>query len=809
MLKVVIVESPSKIKSIEKYLDNKYKVLASYGHVRDLAPKNGSVQPDNNFQMVWEVDKDSLNHVESIASAIRGAQELILATDPDREGEAISWHILQILNERNVLKNLTVKRVIFHEITKQAVLKAFESPRSIRQDLVNAYLARRALDYLYGFTLSPVLWRKLPGSRSAGRVQSVALRLVADREAEIEAFVPEEYWTIHGFFKKSELESKLTHIDGKKIEKLDIKNGEDAEKIVSAAKPKDYLIKDIQKKEVNRNPSAAFITSTLQQDASRKLGFSPSRTMQVAQKLYEGIKIGREVVGLITYMRTDNIQMSQEAINAARLYIGTQYGEKYLPESPRVFKNKSKNAQEAHEAIRPTNMELSPQILQKDLTIEQYKLYSLIWTRALASQMKSAIFEQQSIDISSQDNAFVFRATGSRMVFDGFLKVYQEGREIDDSDADGASKMLPVVHVGEKVDLTKIVPEQHFTQPPPHYSEASLVQKMDELGIGRPSTYAGILRVLQERKYVALENRQLICQDRGRLVTTFLKRHFPKYIEFDFTANLELQLDDVSNGDKDWHQVTRTFWEGFKSTVDDTQDLKITDVLNELEEDLSYFLFPTGDRHCPSCQSGTLRLKLGKFGGFLGCDRYPDCKYIKNLNNMDAEGDAPEEIENTVIGKDPSTQQEIVLKSGPYGPYLEWVGSTSDTVDESKTMKKKKVATVEAKSTKKKKVKALKPKRVSIPKGMPVESVDLAKAIFLGSLPKELGVNEDNLPVAVGIGRFGPYVRYGDQFVSIPKRFDIFKITLAECLDLIKEKESKPKRPTTGARSFKRRKGSS
>ena len=781
-MKVVIVESPAKAKTINKYLGSDYFVLASYGHIRDLPSKNGSVDPKNNFAMVWESEERSKKNIQDILKAAKKADALFLATDPDREGEAISWHVREVLKQNNVATNIDVKRIVFYEVTKKAVQEALKSPRELNQKLVDAYLARRALDYLVGFTLSPVLWTKLPGSRSAGRVQSVALRMVAEREAEIEAFKTDEYWSIVGLFQAQtdkKVNAKLTHFVGKKLDKLAIKNQQQAQEIVKETAQQSYKILDIDKKQVKRHPTAPFITSTLQQEASRKLRFGARKTMQVAQQLYEGIDVQGETIGLITYMRTDSVIIAAEAITSSREFITQNYGKPYLPTSPRVYKSKAKNAQEAHEAIRPTDVALVPEKLRKFLEPDQWALYDLIWKRTMASQMESAIFEQVSIDIGTANKQIIFRATGSTLLFDGFLKLYEEGL---DEDKDDENRLLPSFSPNEVLNLDTITPHQHFTQPPPHYTEASLVKKMEELGIGRPSTYASVMSTLIDRNYVRFEKRQLVSETRGRLVTSFLKEYFMKYVEYDFTADLEEQLDKISNGDLKWHDVMAQFWQAFSDQVAQTKELKISDVITMLDKNLESFIFGTEtvepDRKCPHCSSGTLSLKLGKFGAFIGCSDYPDCNYTRQIvTNSDDDDNAATKAAIDVtdpieIGLDPKSQDMITLRKGPYGFYLQW--GEGDKVEGKKKIK---------------------PKRVSLPKDLAPNSVTLEKALSLGALPRVIGRDPDNGDKITGaIGRFGPYVKRGSTFASLTKDDDIYTVTLSRSLELFeiaKEKANK------------------
>lgn len=785
MKKVVVVESPSKAKTINRYLGNDYIVLASYGHIRDLPSKNGSVLPDNDFSMIWEMEDKAKRNMGEISRALKGADALYLATDPDREGEAISWHVQQVLDEEGSLVNKEVKRIVFNEITKNAIKQAIAAPREINAQLVDAYLARRALDYLVGFNLSPILWRKLPGSRSAGRVQSVALRLIVQRENEIEVFVSQEYWSILGNFKNGQnqdFQARLTYYDGKKLDKLDIKNREQAQAICETASNQSYKIGSIDRKQVKRHPAPPFTTSTLQQEASRKLGFSASRTMQIAQRLYEGIDIRGETSGLITYMRTDSVYIADEAVKELRQMIGDTYGQNYVPGAVRLFKNKSKNAQEAHEAIRPTSSLRHPQEVAAYLDPSQLKLYDLIWKRAVASQMESALFDQVGIDIVALNQKLTFRATGSTMLFDGFLKLYQEG--VDDKGDEDEEGLLPPMKEGESSSLTEITPNQHFTQPPPRYSEASLVKKLEELGIGRPSTYASIIQVLQDRDYVRLDKRQFIPEERGRLVTSFLVNFFRQYVEYDFTAHMEEQLDDVSNGLQNWRQVLSQFWQAFKTTVDATQGLRITEVIENLERDLSIHLFHSNEesaRVCPVCSDGRLSLKLSRFGAFIGCSNYPTCKYTRPVAGESSEENSEPmaQDEPRVIGADPESGENITLRKGPYGFYLQWGEAAAPAVAAEPPAKGKKKAPA-----------APKPKRVAIPQGVTPATVTLQEAMNLKQLPKTIGTDpESGAIVSVGLGRFGPYVKCGDLFASIPKSEDMFKIELPRALELLAAKQ--------------------
>src|SRR6185503_702726 len=671
LMKVVVVESPGKVKSINKYLGSGYKVLASFGHIRDLPSKDGSVKPDEDFAMTWHVDERAQKRVKDIVEAVKGADKLILATDPDREGEAISWHVLEVLRQKKALGKTKIERVAFNAVTKTAILDAIAHPREINEELVDAYMARRALDYLVGFTLSPVLWRKLPGARSAGRVQSVALRLVVEREQEIEAFKAEEYWSIDADLSADagNFSAHLTHLDGKKLDKLGLKNQADADRAVAAINARRFKIDSVESKPVKRNPAPPFITSTLQQEASRKLGFAAKRTMQVAQGLYEGVDIGGDTVGLITYMRTDGITMVPEAIAEARDMIGKRYGARYVPQTARNYTSKAKNAQEAHEAIRPTSFERTPDEVSRYLDGDAARLYELIWKRAVASQMESAEQERTTVDVISADKQITLRATGTVTLFDGFLTLYLEGED-DASDEDGSK--LPKVAAGDASKVDKVTPAQHFTEPPPRYSEASLVRKLEELGIGRPSTYASILSTLRDRAYVRMDRSRFYPEDKGRLVTTFLNSFFKRYVAYDFTADLEEKLDEVSAGDLNWKQLLRDFWKDFSAAVGETKDLKISDVIDELDHVLGPHIFPIGEdgadpRKCPACENGRLNLKLGRFGAFVGCTNYPECKFTKQLGAKPGEGDAgPVEL-----GLFPGTEEKVTLRSGRFGPYVQ------------------------------------------------------------------------------------------------------------------------------------------
>jgi DNA topoisomerase-1 len=772
-MNVVVVESPAKAKTINKYLGRDYKVVASYGHVRDLPAKDGSVLPDSDFAMSWEVDGKSEKHVKAIADAMRGADKLYLATDPDREGEAISWHIREVLKARRALKkDVDVKRVVFNAVTRSAVLDAFRNPREIDDELVEAYLARRALDYLVGFTLSPVLWRKLPGSRSAGRVQSVALRLICEREAEIEAFRAREYWTIEVEFQTEagdRFTAHLSHLDGKRLDRFELDGEAKARAAADAIlKAAGFSVASVEHREVRRNPFPPFTTSTLQQEASRKLGFGASRTMSVAQRLYEGIDLDGDTVGLITYMRTDGVAIAAEAIAAARQLIAHEYGGRYLPTEPRVYRSPAKNAQEAHEAIRPTDMARKPGDVAGQLDSDQRRLYELIWKRTVASQMASALLDQVAVDITDPSGKVRLHATGSVIVFDGFLKLYQEDRD-DAADEEGDSRRLPNMREREALQRGAVSPNQHFTQPPPRYTEASLVKKLEELGIGRPSTYASIIQVLQDRDYVRLDKRRFVPEDRGRLVTAFLTSFFERYVEYNFTADLENQLDEVSGGRVDWKELLRNFWRDFSVSIDSTKDLTIKAVLEALDAELGRHFFPedgpnnpTGrdPRLCPACGAGRLSLKLGRFGAFVGCSNYPECRFTRAFG-IDAEGETGGT--DTVLGSDPASGHSVAVKKGPYGHYLQ-LGEADN---------------------------GAKPKRVALPRGLKPADVDLDTALHLLALPREIGRHpETGDPITAGIGRFGAYIKHGASFASLAADDDVLSIGLNRAVTLLAEAKS-------------------
>jgi DNA topoisomerase-1 len=775
---LVVVESPAKAKTINKYLGPSYAVVASFGHVRDLPAKNGSVDPQHDFAMQWEIGERSHKPLNEILSLAKKSENVFLATDPDREGEAISWHVSEYLKEKHLAGKVNVRRVTFNEITKAAVQDAFKHARDIDYNLVDAYLARRALDYLVGFTLSPVLWRKLPGSRSAGRVQSVALRLICEREAEIEVFKPEEYWSIEALLQTKEgksFTSKLAALDGKKIEKMTINSQAAADTAVGRVKGQAYTVKTIEKKQVRRHPYPPFITSTLQQEASRKLRFSATKTMRTAQKLYEGVDLGGETVGLITYMRTDGVTLSNEAIGQARTLIKNKFGETYLPEQPRAYKSKVKNAQEAHEAIRPTDIFRTVESVSEYLDDDEARLYELIWKRTVACQMESAVLDQVSADIANPDGKVVLHATGSIITFDGFLKLYREELEDEERDAQDEERRLPPLKEGDALKLEEVTPSQHFTQPLPRYTEASLVKKLEELGIGRPSTYATILQVLQDRDYVKLENRRFVPESRGRIVTAFLINFFKTYVEYNFTAELEERLDRISAGEAKWKGVLGDFWTGFSEAVAKTTDLKITDVINALERDLQPLLFADGEeaRKCPQCKEGKLSLKLGKFGAFVGCSRYPDCRYTRPVLSAgaeDGEGGAAEGFAPKDLGPDPKTGLPITLRFGPYGPYVQLgPGATPAPAAAEKAPAPKEEPAADGKKKRKKKPAGEKPKRAPVPKNMDPHSVDLQKALGLLSLPRDVGLHpETGEMIKAGIGRFGPFLVHQGKFKSIP-----------------------------------------
>ncbi|MFC4270955.1 type I DNA topoisomerase [Sneathiella chungangensis] len=764
-MNVVVVESPAKAKTINKYLGKDYTVLASYGHIRDLPSKDGSVEPDQDFAMHYQNDAKSAKHIKAIADALQGAENLYLATDPDREGEAIAWHVLKVMEEKKKLKGAKVSRVVFNEITKRAVLEGIAHPRELDMNLVNAQQARRALDYLVGFTLSPVLWRKLPGAKSAGRVQSVALRLICERELEIDAFTAEEYWTIDADFltdKKDKITARLTHLANKKLDKFDLPNAETAKAAAEKVRAGSFSIADVTQKPAKRNPSPPFTTSTLQQEASRKLGFGAKRTMMVAQKLYEGFNLGGETQGLITYMRTDGVSLAMEAMHSARDVIASEYGKEYVPEKPRFYKSKSKNAQEAHEAIRPTDLSRTPAMVAKYLDSEHLRLYELIWKRTIASQMESAQLERTTIDFSDGEGQ-ILRATGSVVRFPGFLKLYEEGR--DDVSDDENGNRLPAVKAGENVATDKVREDQHFTEPPPRYSEASLVKKLEELGIGRPSTYASIISVLQDRDYVKIEQKRFIPEDKGQLVTAFLSSFFTRYVEYDFTAQLEEKLDDITAAKIDWKQVLRDFWFDFNTLVEGTAELRVSDVLEELNRVLAPHIFPPTEdgkdpRACPKCDDGRLSLKTGRFGAFIGCSNYPNCRFTRKLGESEDEaGDTTDEGPKE-LGQDPESGLMITLRRGPYGPYLQ--------LGEPEPKKK--------------------PKRVSIPKDIPLESLDFDLAVQLIGLPREIGPHpETGSMITAGLGRYGPYVESDRKYGKLTNSMEVLTVGMNRAVELLAE----------------------
>jgi len=769
---VVVVESPAKAKTINKYLGKDYEVYASFGHVRDLPAKTGSVDPDKDFAMIYEVDDDAKKHVSAIASAVKKADALYLATDPDREGEAISWHVLEALKlSKSLPKDIQVFRVTFDEITKKAVTDAFEHPRDIDMNMVNAQQARRALDYLVGFTLSPVLWRKLPGSKSAGRVQSVALRLICERDAEIEKFVSQEYWDIKAEMTTTSgaaFTARLIEYNSEKLEKFSIVEGAQANDIVGQLKQKQYKVASVEAKEVRRHPAPPFTTSTLQQEAARKLGFGAKRTMQVAQRLYEA--------GIITYMRTDGVTVSGDALSATRAYIGS-LGNGYLPNAPRAYKTKSKNAQEAHEAIRPTDVTRTPE--KSGLSDEQRDLYELVWKRMVASQMESAVFDQTTVDINATDNKATFRATGTVIKFDGFLKLYREGR---DDEEDENEARLPALNKDESLTAKEINPEQHFTEPPPRYSEASLVKKLEELGIGRPSTYASIISVLQDRGYVVLDKKRFVAESLGRLVNAFLVSFFTKYVEYDFTADLEDKLDDVSDGTMDWKQVLRDFWNDFIAKIDDSKKLTIEQVLDALNLLLADYVFGLpkdgkDPRKCPACATGKLGIRVGRFGPYTACSNYPECNYKAQIGKQaGGNADTGDMVFPKILGKDPASGEDISLKKGPYGVYVQ-IGPASPEASSKKG--KSSPRSAEASEGKK-------PKRAGLLKTMRAEDIDLEKALTLLSLPRELGLHPDTKkPIVASNGRFGPYLLHDGKFTTLPPEEDVLTIGINRAVEVM------------------------
>ena len=773
-MNLVIVESPAKAKTINKYLGSGYEVLASYGHVRDLPSKDGSVLPDDDFSMHWEADAKGAKRLSEIAEAAKRADRVILATDPDREGEAISWHVLEVLNKKKALKDTHVERVTFNAITKSAVLEAMANPRQIDMELVEAYLARRALDYLVGFTLSPVLWRKLPGARSAGRVQSVALRIVVDREMEIEKFKAQEYWSIEADLNavSPPFTARLVKHAGKRVQRLDIKDEATAAAARAAIDAGDFTINSVEKKPVRRNPAPPFTTSTLQQEASRKLGFSAQRTMQAAQKLYEGVD---ETGGLITYMRTDGVQTTPEGIAQAREVIAKEFGPAFVPQEPRYYKTKAKNAQEAHEAIRPTNIARHPDSLRLESDLQ--RLYELIWKRMVASQMEAARMDRTTVEIETSDGLTGLRATGQVVTFDGFLAVYEEGRDekqkgAEEDEGDDTSR-LPALKEGAKAKVDAIRTDQHFTEPPPRYSEATLVKKLEELGIGRPSTYASTLSTLRDREYVRVDKNRFYPEDKGRLVTAFLEQFFRKWVEYDFTAALETRLDEVSAGQLDWKVLLREFWSDFHAATQAAGELRTTAILDALNESLGAHIFPAKEdgsdpRECPLCHQGQLSLKTSRFGAFIGCERYPDCKYTRPVASPSAE-DGSAESGDRELGMDPETGQPVQLKIGRFGPYVEITPPEGD-----------------------------KPKRSSLPKGWSPASLTLDQALRLLALPREVGVHpEDGKMITAGLGRYGPFVLHAGTYANVSDIDEVFEVGLNRAVALLAEKRAG--RPGRGA----------
>ena len=779
-MNLVIVESPAKAKTINKYLGKDYKVLASYGHIRDLPSKNGSVDPENNFRMLWEVDAFSKKYLKEITDAAKESSKIILATDPDREGEAIAWHVKEYLKEKKLLKDKNIERVVFNEITKKAVTHGIDNPRQIEPLLVDAYMARRALDYLVGFNISPILWTKLPGSKSAGRVQSVALKLITEREHEIELFNPEEYWSLKIKCKdnnKNFITASIFQLDNKKIEKFSFKNKSSTNEAIEKINKKTFSISDISTKVVSRNPSGPFTTSTLQQVSSGRLGFGASRTMQIAQRLYQGIEIEGETIGLITYMRTDGTNLSKDAILTFRDYIKKEYGNEYLPKDPLNYSGKkAKNAQEAHEAIRPTDIIRSPLSIKKYLSADKHKLYDLIWNRALSSQMESAKFDRNTITISSSDNETICKASGSVIKFDGFLKVFKDHKKDDDEN------ILPEVNKGP-IDIEEILDEQHFTQPPPRYSEASLVKKLEELGIGRPSTYASIISVISNRGYAETINKRFHPTDRGKLISAFLEKLFSKYVDYNFTAGLEDQLDDITSGKEGWIKVLEMFWKDFNQNVSIVKEKRTREVLDLLNDSLGSLIFERDkdgkiDRKCKLCENGSLSLKNSFRGGaFIGCSNYPDCKFTRPLSKVKA-AQQSNLADPKLIGKH-DNGNDMYLKNGRFGPYIQYE-IIPEVVNES----------IEKKKSKKKKIKKENNnlKNVSIPKGVSIESVDLNKAKFLCSLPKSLGINPENQKeIFLNSGRFGPYLKCENKSARIENVEEFFSIGLNRAITLIAE----------------------
>ena len=768
---VVVVESPAKARTINRYLGDNFRVLASYGHVRDLPSKDGSVRPDENFAMTYVPDPRASKHLSEIAKALKGAEHLYLATDPDREGEAISWHVLSVLQERNAVDGIAVKRVAFNEVTKRAVLDALKHPRDLDMDLVNAQQARRALDYLVGFTLSPVLWRKLPGARSAGRVQSVALRLICERELEIEAFTPREYWSIVAEFTTTEgvgLSARLTHLGDEKLTKFSLGDEAAARAAVERAmSAPGFAVANVEAKQNQRHPPPPFTTSTLQQEASRKLRFAASHTMRIAQRLYEGVDIGGETVGLISYMRTDGVQIAGEAIADCRGVIGREYGPDYVPEQLRAYRTKAKNAQEAHEAVRPTDAARLPKDMARFLDNDQARLYELVWKRTMASQMQSARIENTAVDIAPADGGTTFRANGSVLLFDGFLRLYQEGRD-DQADEKDDEQRLPKLVAGETLARGTVTPSQHFTEPPPRFTEATLVKRLEELGIGRPSTYASIIDVLRDRAYVQLDKGRFVPEDRGRLVTAFLTSFFRHYVEYGFTADLETKLDDISTGKVAWTAVMHEFWGAFSGAVAEISELRVRDVLDALNEELGPYIFHSDDpnadtRACPSCEAGRLSVKTGRYGAFVGCSNYPECRFTRAL--ADANGGEGSAVDDgpRELGTDTDSGLPVSLRRGPYGPYVQLGDSEGD----------------------------VKPKRVSLPKELGPDDITLAVALGLLSLPRAIGQHPETAKeISAGIGRYGPYIRHERDYRSLAADDDVLTIGINRAVALLAEPKS-------------------
>ncbi|KJV55608.1 type I DNA topoisomerase [Orientia tsutsugamushi] len=767
-MKLLIVESPAKAKTINKYLGSDFQVVASYGHVRDLLAKAGSVLPEQDFLIKYEINPKSTRHIKTICDLAKKSECIYLATDPDREGESISWHIVEVLKEKKIFANF--KRIIFNEITKKAVSDALQQPRDINLNLVNAQQARRSLDYLVGFSLSPLLWRKLPGCKSAGRVQSVGLRLICEREEEISKFISQEYWNIHidMISNKDEIvTAKLIEFDGNKLEKFSITNQSQAQDIVKNIENQQFKVIDITRKQRKKSPPPPFITSSLQQEAAGKLGFTAKKTMTIAQKLYEGIDLNNESTALITYMRTDSVMLSKDFIDETRNFISSSFGSNYLPKQIRAFKSKVKNAQEAHEAIRPININLTPELLLNKIEKDYLKLYELIWQRTVACQMENVILNLESINFASFNQLHVAKATGSTIAFDGFYKVY---KEINDEEEN--KKLLPNLSQNEVMQVKNILPKQHFTEPPPRYSEATLVKTLEDLGIGRPSTYATIISVLQERDYVILDQKRFIPQNKGRLVTAFLTAFFKKYVEYDFTAKLEDQLDSIAKGMIEWQEILKNFWTGFNNNVQEIEQYKITDIIPQIETLLSNFLFPaqndeTDHKLCTLCKVGKLSLKLSKYGAFLACDNYPSCNFTRNIAAAFENNDnLPKGKNNKAIGYSDDMQKTIYLKEGPFGWYIQ-AGEDSTNKND-------------------------KPKRVpiSVISSSP-QDITLETAVKLLALPKVIGLNPNtNKEITVAVGRYGPYLKHDGKFISIPKNYDYLNLSINDCIKIITSSSS-------------------